>query len=60
MYVGEVDQPAKGWTAFFVELAYEAGGAYPLKFTTEVRVVPDVLPFAGNLDAEQSKAAGGE
>jgi len=45
VYVGRVDKPAKGFTAFFVELVYDGGGRYPLKFTTEVAVVPDILPF---------------
>ena len=34
----------QGWTAFFVELTYPSAGQNELKFTTEVRVVPDVLP----------------
>jgi PhoPQ-activated pathogenicity-related protein len=37
--------PAAGWTAFFVELDYPSGGTYPLKVTTAVRVLPDILPF---------------
>ena len=45
-WVARVPAPAKGWTAFFVELTYPTGGRYPLKFTTAVRVVPDTLPFA--------------
>lgn len=44
-YLGQVDQPAKGFTAFFVELVYPTGHEHPLKFTTEVSVVPDVLLF---------------
>lgn len=40
-----VKPPAKGFTAFFVELTYDSGGRYPFKFTTEVSVTPDVLPF---------------
>ncbi len=44
-YIGRVAQPASGYTAFFVELVYDSGGKYPFKFTTEVSVVPDVLPF---------------
>ncbi len=44
-YVGSVPQPSKGFTAFFVEAVYPSGGRYPFKFTTEVSVVPDVLPF---------------
>lgn len=44
-YVGNVAEPASGWTAFFVELTFPSGGPYPLKFTTEVVVTPDTLPF---------------
>jgi PhoPQ-activated pathogenicity-related protein len=40
-----VPKPAKGWTAFFVELTFASGGRYPLKFTTAVRVLPDTLPY---------------
>jgi PhoPQ-activated pathogenicity-related protein len=45
VYVGHIDKPAKGWSAYFVELTYPSGGKYPFKFTTAVRVTPDTLPF---------------
>jgi len=41
--------PKKGWTAFFVELIYDSGGKIPYKFTTQVHVVPERLPFADKL-----------
>ena len=44
-WVGEVGKPASGWTAYFVELTYPSGDAYPLKFTTEVSVTPNTLPY---------------
>jgi PhoPQ-activated pathogenicity-related protein len=44
-YIGRVPKPEKGFTAFFVELTYAGPGKYPFKFTTEVSVVPDILPF---------------
>jgi len=44
-YVAKVEKPANGWTAFFVELTYPSGGLAPFKFTTDVKVVPDVNPF---------------
>jgi len=44
-YVGEVAKPESGWTAYFVELTFPSGGKFPFKFTTEVRVTPDTLPF---------------
>jgi PhoPQ-activated pathogenicity-related protein len=46
-YVGKIAKPEKGWTAFFVELTYDVGGPFPLKVTTSVRVLPDVLPHKG-------------
>jgi PhoPQ-activated pathogenicity-related protein len=45
-WIARVDRPAKGWTAYFVELAFASGGRYPLKMTTAVRVEPDTLPYA--------------
>jgi PhoPQ-activated pathogenicity-related protein len=45
VYVGKVPEPAKGWTAFFVELTFPTGNPAPFKFTTEVRVLPDTLPY---------------
>jgi PhoPQ-activated pathogenicity-related protein len=43
-YVARVPKPEAGWTALFVELTYDSGGAVPFKFTTQVSIVPDVLP----------------
>ena len=45
-WTARVPPPAKGWTAFFVELTYATGTKYALKLTTAVRVTPDTLPFA--------------
>jgi PhoPQ-activated pathogenicity-related protein len=44
-YVGRVQKPEKGWTAFMVELKFPGPGEAPFTFTTPVRIVPDVLPF---------------
>jgi PhoPQ-activated pathogenicity-related protein len=44
-YVGNVPKPAEGFTAYFVEMTYPSGMKYPFKFTTEVYVKPDVLPY---------------
>jgi PhoPQ-activated pathogenicity-related protein len=45
VYIGKVPKPEKGWTAFFVELTFPSGCQAPFKFTTQVRVVPDLLPY---------------
>jgi len=45
-YLARVPAPAKGWTAFFVELGFPSSNETPdFKFTTQVRVLPDVLPY---------------
>jgi len=43
--VAKVAKPASGFTAYFVELTFPSSMKYPFKFTTAVRVTPDVLPF---------------
>jgi PhoPQ-activated pathogenicity-related protein len=45
LYVAKVAAPARGWTAFFVELTFPGPGDYPFVFTTGVRITPDTLPF---------------
>ncbi|MBI4910881.1 MAG: PhoPQ-activated pathogenicity-related family protein [Acidobacteria bacterium] len=45
IYTAAVDAPAQGWTAFFVELRFPGPDEFPLVFTTEVVVTPDVYPF---------------
>ena len=44
-FVGRPQRPKDGFTAYFVELVYPSGTKYPFKFTTEVQVTPDVLPY---------------
>lgn len=47
-YVAKVPVPRKGYTAYMVELTYPSGiAAAPFKFTTGVKVLPDVEPLAG-------------
>ncbi len=45
IYLARVPRPVEGFTAFFVELIFDSGFKNPWKFTTEVSVVPDILPF---------------
>jgi len=46
-----VTAPERGWTAYFVELTFDSGTPVPLRFSTEVRVVPDTLPHMDKLKA---------
>ena len=44
-YVVRSADPAKGYTAFFVELTYDWGFKYPFKFTSEVSIIPTAMPY---------------
>lgn len=45
-YRARVPQPENGWTAFLLEFTFQPDGSpTPLKFTTEVSVVPNRKPF---------------
>ncbi|MFN7928158.1 MAG: PhoPQ-activated pathogenicity-related family protein [Blastocatellia bacterium] len=60
-YIAKLNPPKHGWTAYMVELTYPSGiAAAPYKFTTGVKVLPDVLPFKDeplpSLPAQSSKA----
>jgi PhoPQ-activated pathogenicity-related protein len=54
-YVAKIAKPKKGFTAFFVELTYDSGFSVPFNFTTEVSVVPDLLPAKWEAAAKQYK-----
>jgi PhoPQ-activated pathogenicity-related protein len=43
-WLGHATQPKKGWTAAFIEVAFDTGGPFPFKVSTAVRVLPDTLP----------------
>jgi len=45
VYIAKAPEPAQGWVAYFIELTFANGGLCPFKFTTGVRVAPEVLPF---------------
>lgn len=51
-YTANVATPPKGWTAYFVELAFDSGSRFPLKLTTNVRVTPETLPYEGRSPTE--------
>ncbi len=52
VYIARVDPPEAGYKAFAVEMVYKAHGLADLfdleqVFTTEVRIIPDTMPYAG-------------
>jgi len=61
VYVGRVVEPANGWVVFFVELTYDnpfsqqhsTDSEYDYRFTTEMRVLPEVLPFEADFNHDR-------
>ena len=49
---------ATALVAYFIELTFPSGGTYPFKFTTGVRVAPDVLPFGRPPEMVNSQHSG--
>jgi len=56
VYIGEVDEPESGWTAFFIELVYDSPfrgpNEFDYHFTTEMRVLPETLPYEADFDRD--------
>jgi PhoPQ-activated pathogenicity-related protein len=48
-YVGRVQQPARGWTAFLIEATFDTAGVLEPDqvYSTSVQIIPDTLPHAG-------------
>jgi PhoPQ-activated pathogenicity-related protein len=49
-FVTNVPLPGSGYKAFFVEFEFPSGGTFPFRCTTEVSVIPDVLPYGPQYD----------
>jgi PhoPQ-activated pathogenicity-related protein len=51
VYIGQVERPLEGWTAYTVELTFPPSTLLPTPlegdqiYTTDVRVTPDILPY---------------
>lgn len=52
-YVARVPSPPRGFTAYFVELAYQTPRGDVFTVTTNVRVAPDRLPFHAPTPAQR-------
>lgn len=44
-YIAKPTAPAKGYTAYFIEMTFPSGGRWPYKFTSGVVVTPDTYPY---------------
>lgn len=49
VYRAQLPRPKEGFAAHLIELTFDVGAPTPLKLTSEVVVLPDVLPFKDDL-----------
>jgi PhoPQ-activated pathogenicity-related protein len=53
-YVAKMAAPKRGFTAYMVELTFPSGLALaPYKFTTGVKVIPDIEPFRDEVNSDR-------
>ncbi len=45
IYEVQLVAPERGWQASFVQCEFDIGAPVPLRLTTNVKVLPDILPF---------------
>ena len=55
LYRAKLEPPASGYTAYYIEMAYPSGISTPLKFSTGVKVVPDVTEYAWEMAPESAR-----
>lgn len=48
-FLARVEEPEEGWKAYFVQLEFDIGAPKPLRLSTPVRVIPEILPFADKI-----------
>lgn len=57
VYAAQIQKPAKGFTAGFLEFTFPTPAGSNWKFTTAVKVVPDVYPFPAPAPKQPQAAA---
>src|SRR2546428_10245343 len=58
-YLIKVEKPVNGWTAYLIEMTYASKDRpAPFKFTTGVKIVPDILPYKFKPRNRPTQAAG--
>lgn len=55
-YVVKLDAPESGYTAYYVEMTYPSGISVPFKFSSGVKIVPDVYEHEWKMSTDQQRA----
>lgn len=49
LYRAKLDPPAEGFISYYIEMSYPSGTTAPLKFSSGVKVVPDITDYTWEL-----------
>lgn len=55
VYKVKLDAPESGYTAYYIEMTYPSGLEKPFKFSSGVKVVPDVTEFEWELAPDSAR-----
>jgi PhoPQ-activated pathogenicity-related protein len=55
IYRARLEPPESGYTAYYIEMAYPSGIGAPLKFSTGVKVVPDVTEYEWEMAPDSAR-----
>ncbi len=55
VYRAKLDAPDTGYIAYYIEMAYPSGIGVPLKFSSGVKVVPDVTEYEWQMTPDSSR-----
>lgn len=55
VYKVKLDPPDEGFTAYYIEMAYPSGIDAPLKFTSGVKVVPDITNYEWEMAPDSAR-----
>ncbi len=55
VYQAKLEPPSQGYTAYYVEMHYPSGTEEPFKFSTGVKVVPDVTEYKWTMTPDSSR-----
>ena len=55
VYQVKLDPPKQGYTAYYVEMHYPSGISKPFKFSTGIKVVPDVTDYEWQFTPDNSR-----
>jgi len=55
LYKVKIEPPEQGYTAYYVEMHYPSGISEPFKFSTGIKVVPDVTEYEWKFTTDNSR-----